>query len=101
MPRDVMPVDADGAILLRAAEIIEEGGWWDGGTEETFQEGHHCAQMAIRDAYGEYIPFNVIDRFAQRLGLADTGIATWNDAQPNAEAVTSRLRAAAYATVSA
>ncbi len=105
MPRDLIaypetkPVDADGAILLRAAELIEECGWWNG-TEAEFGEGSHCAVMAISAVmFPTRCNLDVVDRFALRLGVKS--IAGWNDTQPNAEAVTSRLRAAAYAPVPA
>lgn len=104
MPRDLVeypetnPLDADGAILLRAAELIEKSGWWNG-TEVTFGEDHHCAIMAIASVTGRAIGLDEIDRFALRLGVKS--IASWNDAQPNAEAVTSHMRACAYVPVPA
>lgn len=98
MPRDVMPVDADGAILLRAADLIEQGGWWNG-AEEEFEAGRHCVVMAISAVHGAGANLEVIDRFALRLGVKS--MAGWNDIQPNAEAVTSHMRAAAYVPVSA
>lgn len=94
MPRDLVGfpetvVDADGAILLRAAEIIEECGWWDGA--DNIVKGV-CAIMAMSDS-SHGLSVMDIARLGRRLGVVS--IAAWNDAQPNAEAVTSHLRACA------
>lgn len=85
-------------VLLKAAELIERDGWWNGDSAG-ISDGTTCAYLAIGWVASD---LNVRDAACMlfwrslRLGI-DTDIPTWNDAQPNGAVVCAALRAAAKA----
>jgi hypothetical protein len=93
-------------ILEAAADRIDAVGWWDGtSSDNTDPDRPTCAALAIRWAVGDDAqnlfcdPATQIARAAliSFLGLSTSdspvgAIARWNDAQPDAFAVTNALR---------
>lgn len=98
---EAKPLDADGEILERAAQIIEEYGWCQGDWGDT--AGHSCFNYACIRALKMATPNDLaaahamLDRFAVRAGFTGYGHATkWNDAPSRTAAeVVARLRSAA------
>ena len=80
------------AKLNAAADLIVLQGWFNG-----TNDGQHCAITALASVSdGDDEPEQAFRRF---LGLpAMTGLAVWNDRQPNQNAVIAALREAARAT---
>lgn len=83
-------VDEDGEVLRKAAELIEQGGWWDG-CSETASESH-CIVTALVAVRGlsrgmEY----------KRMGFGNgNDAAAWNDTPGRTkQEVIARLRSAA------
>jgi hypothetical protein len=111
VPRDLIreaetaaPLDADGVILERAAEIIEQRGW----ATDTDGIGHPerpiCAVHAIFEAVTEeYAPefdhlsqADISIRLIRRCGFkSGPQMGRWNDARSYAAEVIARLRAGA------
>jgi hypothetical protein len=100
-PVEIKPVDEDAAVLLRAAEIIEERGWCQ---EYPDAAGRVCAGRAIMLALGLKSGWagNEQERIVRhRLGFSAAwflsgALANWNDAPGRTAAeVIDRLRSAA------
>lgn len=93
-------------ILLKAANLIEMRGWFDGKCDSP---GKVCASTAISSVVGpgsggkaSAARTLLLEYFASQgtvVGHGDTytRIYKWNDAQPDAEAVVNAMRAAARA----
>lgn len=84
--------------LNKAADLIEERGWWDGtGDFPKLRVGPTCAGLAIREAQNyEPLLAPVISEAGEFLtDYLGSRIPRWNDAQPDGETVVSTLRAAA------
>lgn len=97
-PAPAAPTKTVADVLLHAARLIEEHGWWNGEMTKQALTGH-CALTAIDDAGGDWrIANQGWDALTAHLGLRDhDDIPDWNDRQPNGAAVTAALRAAAQA----
>lgn len=94
-------LDADGEILMRAAEIVGLKGWWQ---PTGAKGGGVCLMTAVMYAVfetgeGNWHGLNTEHKFAVRLGFRNArGAFDWNDSLPLATGqatVLSRLRAAA------
>jgi hypothetical protein len=83
-------------MLLKAAELIERDGWWDGHGDVDGVDERACAAMAINRVSGDSTSqIAGAARFAFKEFIGDRSIARWNDAQPNGAVVCAALRAAA------
>jgi hypothetical protein len=84
--------------LLRAAEIIEERGWWDGKSYKPLADGKICAGLAVNEVFrnSEAKATKAFDRLARQAGVpARIDIPAWND-RSDAETVVRTIREAAY-----
>lgn len=84
-------------VLIKAADYIEEHGWWNGEPGTYRAGGPKCAVMAISHCGGgDHWP--ALHRFSKWLGETDErmiAVSDWNDAQPDGATVVAALRAAA------
>ena len=83
----------EGRLLLKAADLIEADGWWDGSLESAHG---HCAWTAIAQAGGSVAGgWEAGMRFASAIGVDGIDkIYAWNDARTKDEVV-AKLRAVA------
>lgn len=78
-------------LRLKAAEIIEERGWWQGGFDGPNGE---CCMLEALYAAENYVAFGSVTRAAQDMGFGGIDpIVSWNDAPGRTKAeVLDRLR---------
>jgi hypothetical protein len=80
-------------VLRKAADLIEERGWWNGDAVDRSQSV--CVDLALLHIGAER---DVVKSFAvavagpSALARPSTSIQTWNDAQPNGGVVIAKLR---------
>lgn len=93
-----MPDMTPGEVLAKAADLIDEHGWWDGQSSFPFKGPRLCAALAIkaaaRDSWDvQSLAFRQLASFTGA-GSGGLSVADWNDAHTHAEVV-SAMRAAA------
>jgi hypothetical protein len=79
-------------VLRKAADLIEERGWWDGvGVKPRHCE---CVMTAVDSICTQFdLEVNIYADALIAVGDAvDMGPARWNDAQPNGGVVIAKLR---------
>lgn len=104
MPRDVIPVDEVGQVLLKAADLLESKGWCKGAVQDG--AGRICALQAICLAAGtEHFAMHAADtaadlraraaitRMERSVGADD--ICSWNNTRHSLAEVTATMRAVA------
>lgn len=76
-------------VLRKAADLIEERGWWDGRTQRRI--GGHCALTALSSiAISAELERRAENALLEALDWQP--IANWNDRQPNGDVVIAKLR---------
>lgn len=76
-------------VLRKAADLIEERGWWNG-TDDMLDGATFCVITAVTRVAGGNAAFNATTLFERAVGVARAD--EWNDAQPNGEVVIAKLR---------
>jgi hypothetical protein len=76
-------------VLRKAADLIEECGWWDG-KDDMVDGATFCVITASSRVARGNDAFNAVQLFERAVGV--THADEWNDAQPNGNVVITRLR---------